>query len=159
MKILLSLDGSDFSKAAIDFCRNIVADPKNTSLKIISTVGRPMPIDVEPAAFSAEYYTEMERSLCKQGQKIIEQAETEVRSLFPGGLLDLTAEVITGLPQWVIVETAREWGADLIVVGSHGYGFWSRALLGSVSNSVMHHAPCSVLVVRTHKEDKGINNQ
>ena len=159
MKILLSTDGSDFSKAAIDFCRNIFADPKNTSLKIISAVGRPMPIDVEPAAFSAEYYSEMEQSLHEEGQKIVEQAETAVRSLFPGGLLDLTAEVITGSPQRVIVETAREWGADLIVIGSHGYGFWSRALLGSVSNSVVHHAPCSVLVVRTHKEDKGINNQ
>ena len=54
MKILLSTDGSDFSKAAIDFCRKIVTDPQNTSLKIISAVGRPMPIDVEPAAFAAE---------------------------------------------------------------------------------------------------------
>lgn len=159
MKILLSTDGSNFSKAAVDFCRNIVADPKNTSLKIVSVVGRPMPIDVEPDAFAAEYNTEIVRSLRKQGQKIVEKAETAVRSLFPGSLLGLTAEVITGSPQRVIVETAREWGADLIVVGSHGYGFWSRALLGSVSNSVVHHAPCSVLVVRTHKEDKGINNQ
>ena len=61
----------------------------------------------------------------------------------------MTAEVLDGSPQRVLIEKAAEWGADLIVTGSHGYGFWSRALLGSVSNSVVHHAPCSVLVVRT----------
>ena len=44
MKILLSTDGSNFSKAAIDFCPNIVTDQKNTSLKIISAVELPMPI-------------------------------------------------------------------------------------------------------------------
>lgn len=108
---------------------------QNTSLKIISAVGRPLPIDVEPAGFSAEYYHEMEQSLREQGQKIVEQTETAVLSLYPGDLLDfLTAEVITGSSQRVIVETALESGADLIVIGSHGYGFWWRALLGSVSN-------------------------
>ena len=60
----------------------------------------------------------------------------------------LTTEVLCGPPAQEIVQQAEDWGADLVVVGSHGYGFWSRALLGSVSNSVVHHAPCSVLVVR-----------
>jgi nucleotide-binding universal stress UspA family protein len=46
-----------------------------------------------------------------------------------------------------IIDKAERWRADLIVVGSHGYGFWGR-LLGSVSNYVVHNAPCSVLVVR-----------
>ena len=46
------------------------------------------------------------------------------------------------------VETAEEFGSDLIIVGSHGYSRWERLLLGSVSQSVVHHAPCSVLVVR-----------
>ena len=50
-----------------------------------------------------------------------------------------------------IIELAREWGADLIVVGSHGRGFWGR-LLGSVSTGVVHHAPCSVLVVRKREK-------
>ncbi len=149
MKILVATDGSDFSKAAIAGCRNIVADPKNTSFKIISAVERPAPIAAEPFAVSAEYFNDVEKSLREQGKKIVEQAETEIRSLFPGGLLDLTAEVLDGSPQRVLVEKAAEWGADLIVVGSHGYGFWSRVMLGSVSNSVVHHAPCSVLVVRT----------
>ena len=158
MKILLSTDGSNFSKAAIDFCPNIVTDQKNTSLKIISAVELPMPIASEPFAISAKYYNDMEQFLREQGVKFIEQAQTQIRLLFPGGLFNLTAEVITGSPQRLIVETAREWSADLIVIGSHGNRFWSRTLLGSVSNAVVHHAPCSVLVVRTNKEDKRITN-
>lgn len=148
MKILLATDGSDFSKTAIDFCRNIIADPKNTSLKILLAVERPVPMAAEPFAISAEYYNEIEQSLREKGKKNVEQAEIEIRSLFPDGLLEMTTEVIASSPQSTIVERARDWGADLIVVGSHGYGFWSRTLLGSVSNSVVHHAPCSVLVVR-----------
>ena len=60
----------------------------------------------------------------------------------------MTSEVLFGSPESRIVETAEEFGADLIIVGSHGYSRWERLLLGSVSQSVVHHAPCSVLVVR-----------
>jgi nucleotide-binding universal stress UspA family protein len=79
----------------------------------------------------------------------VEDAEAQIRSFYgsenPAGI---ETEVLGGAPQRAIVERARDWGADLIVVGSHGYGFWSRALLGSISNAVVNHAPCSVLVVR-----------
>jgi len=53
-----------------------------------------------------------------------------------------------GAPSRMIIESATNWGADLIVVGSHGRGFWGRVMLGSVSDAILHHAPCSVLVVR-----------
>ena len=152
MKILVATDGSDFSKAAINMLANIVAKPENTSLKIISAVERPTPMAVEPFAVSAEYYNETEKMLSEQAREYVEQAETQIHSLFPNGALNLTAEVIMGSPRRVIVEEAQQWGADLIVVGSHGYSFWSRVMLGSVSNSIVHHAPCSVLVVRTAKD-------
>jgi len=47
-----------------------------------------------------------------------------------------------------IVRAAGEWPADLVVIGSHGRGGVSRALLGSVAESVTRHAPCPVLVVK-----------
>jgi nucleotide-binding universal stress UspA family protein len=47
-----------------------------------------------------------------------------------------------------ITRVAREDGFDVIVVGSHGSGFVKRVLLGSVSQYLLHHAPCAVLVVR-----------
>lgn len=60
--------------------------------------------------------------------------------------------MIEGPPREIIVDEADKWGADLIVMGSRGLGAWSRVLLGSVSNAVVHHAKCSVLIVRKHKD-------
>lgn len=56
--------------------------------------------------------------------------------------------VAVGTPATEIVRTAREWAADVIVIGSHGRHGLERVLLGSVAEAVMRHAPCSVLVVR-----------
>ena len=57
-----------------------------------------------------------------------------------------------GSPESRIVEAADEFKPNLVVVGSHGYSTWERLILGSVSDSVAHHVPCSVLIVRTHDE-------
>ena len=53
-----------------------------------------------------------------------------------------------GTPVTEVVNAARDWPADLIVIGSHGRGGLERALLGSVAEGVMRHAACPVLVVR-----------
>jgi nucleotide-binding universal stress UspA family protein len=53
-----------------------------------------------------------------------------------------------GSPVTEIVKAAKDWPADLIVIGSHGRGGIRRALLGSVAEGVMRQAPCPVLVVR-----------
>jgi nucleotide-binding universal stress UspA family protein len=86
-------------------------------------------------------------------KKAVEAIE-DARSRVEKGVtkrLNITAETPEGSPKQVIVEEAEKWGADLIVVGSHGYGWWERILLGSVSQAVIHHAPCSVEVVRAPK--------
>ena len=154
MKILIATDGSDHSKAAIDALANVVANPETTAFKIVSSVEFPAMLPSDPfVGVSAEYYDRIEKAGHGQANEAVEHAETQIRSLFPNHALDITAEVISGSPQRVLVEKAAEWGADLIVVGSHGYGFWSRVMLGSVSNSVVHHAPCSVLVVRTSRAE------
>ncbi len=54
-----------------------------------------------------------------------------------------------GTPGLKIIEVAKGWPADLIVVGSHGRGKVGGLLLGSVSQAVLHHAACPVLVVRS----------
>jgi nucleotide-binding universal stress UspA family protein len=53
-----------------------------------------------------------------------------------------------GNPKVVIIDSAAEWHADLIVVGSHGRKGLGRFFMGSVSEAVARHAPCSVQIVR-----------
>ncbi len=64
-----------------------------------------------------------------------------------------------GDPPQVICNVAKSWGADLIVVGSHGRKGLGELLLGSVSNYVMHHALSSVLVVHRGPEPEPVNAQ
>lgn len=64
-----------------------------------------------------------------------------------------------GDPGRVICDTARSWEADLIVVGNRGRAGLSEFLLGSVSNYVMHHATCSVLVVHNANPKEHENHQ
>ena len=67
------------------------------------------------------------------------------------GELKITTEVANGSAKDVILDEAERWGADLIVLGSHGYSGWRRFLLGSVSHAVATHARCSVEIVRHRK--------
>jgi nucleotide-binding universal stress UspA family protein len=59
--------------------------------------------------------------------------------------------ILPGSPKAVILEEAEAFGADLIVVGSHGHGALERFLLGSVSQAMTLHARCSVEIVRSPK--------
>jgi nucleotide-binding universal stress UspA family protein len=59
---------------------------------------------------------------------------------------------ISGIPGCEICQLARTWSADLILVGSRGLKGLKEMFLGSVSNYVTHHAPCSVLIVRTNTD-------
>jgi nucleotide-binding universal stress UspA family protein len=75
----------------------------------------------------------------------LEQAAEEVRAA--GVPVETFAR--EGDPADAILDVAEERGSDLIVVGNKGMTGAKRFLLGSVPNKVSHHAPCSVLIVRT----------
>lgn len=59
-----------------------------------------------------------------------------------------SVECCGGEPSTVICDRAGDWGADLIVIGRRGHQGLTEVVLGSVSNAVVHRAPCSVLVVQ-----------
>ena len=65
------------------------------------------------------------------------------------GVANVKCHAREGDPADAILDVAEEQGADLIVVGNKGMTGAKRFLLGSVPNKVSHHAPCSVLIVRT----------
>lgn len=151
MKILIATDGSKASGSVVEEACEIIKNPENAKVKIISAVEPVAPMGAEPFAVSAEYYADINRTAREQAKTAIEQAETNLKEICPN-LGEVSGEVLQGNAARAIVEEAENCGANLIIVGSHGYGFWSRALLGSVSNSVVHHAPCSVLVVRGKRQ-------
>lgn len=147
MKIVLATDGSEFSNAAIKKCCELFGDKPDLQIKIASVFEEDYAIAAEPFAISAELYREISESAARQAEFACSSAADLIRGNCPNGTPEISHEVVKGNPEQEIVEIARNWRADLIVVGSHGRGFWGR-LLGSVSDGVLHHAPCSVLVVR-----------
>jgi nucleotide-binding universal stress UspA family protein len=76
------------------------------------------------------------------------ELDTEVGMVREAGVTDVQAHLKFGIPARTIVDLAEEVGVGLIVMGSRGRGGVRRALIGSVSSSVVPHAHCPVLVVR-----------
>jgi len=145
MRILLAVDGSAPSQDAIDE----VAErswPASTNARVISVVRPYVPPATEfvSAAFTPQDVLQEQE---KDAQQIAARA---AERLTRSGLLVDTV-VRQGDPRTVIVDEAAEWGADLIVVGSHGRTGLTRLLLGSVAQAVVAHAPCSVEVVRRRR--------
>jgi nucleotide-binding universal stress UspA family protein len=148
MKILLATDGSPFSQAAAS---EIIqrSYPPGTEVKVIS-VFHPWPLIPEPTlVLAAVYYQSLEHAR-NRATEIVENAAKKISESAPE--LVVTTEILEGSPKQVIIEEAERWGADWIVMGSHGYGPVKRFLLGSVSQSVVLNARCSVEIVRLKKK-------
>jgi nucleotide-binding universal stress UspA family protein len=149
MRIILAVDGSSYSAEAAEA---VAARPwpPETVIRVLSAVE-----DVTPPA--AELWYGPVESLERARQEMLTHAEwltTEsAESLRASGLTAETA-VRHGDARSIIVDEAKEWDADLIVVGSHGYTGLKRLLLGSVAQSVVSHAPCSVEVVRKKQTEE-----
>ena len=147
MKILLAVDGSVYSdEAAQELAKR--PWPPQSEVKVITALEIPAPVGMEPWAISPDYFENFERALRPAAQAVLDNALLKLKSI-TDKTLKITSEIILGSPAQVIVDEAESWGADLIVMGSRGLGVWNRLLLGSVSNAVVHHAKCSVEVVRT----------
>jgi len=101
---------------------------------------------IDPAFIMAAAHVDQIAEQRRRSSAIIDSAVETIRREAPG--VAVTTKVVEGNPKEVIVEEAREWDADLIVVGSHGHGRFKRAVLGSVAGAVVANAPCSVCVAR-----------
>ncbi len=150
MKILLAIDGSPCSEAAVlEVARR--PWPEGSQLKVVSVVEPPGALTAEPYMGVGGYFEEVERLKQKQAEDVLGVAAGVLREGAGTARMELTTEALNGSPKRAIVEEAEAWGADLIVVGSHGYHTWERMLLGSVSQSVAALALCSVEIVRCRK--------
>ena len=148
MKILLASDGSDYSKAAIEQLSRMPF-PSNTEVRIISVFENPLlaaPGAVPMGGTLGNYYEEAVSNAKKISEDIVQNASQVLQK--KNADLSVTTTVVNGRPKITILEEAETFGAELIVVGSHGHGAFTRFLLGSVSQSISVHADCSVLIVR-----------
>jgi nucleotide-binding universal stress UspA family protein len=136
MRLLLAIDDSNFSEAAV---QAVIAhrEPKGTEIQVLNVVDLDIPI---PTSYAANFRQES----LKRGQELVHRAE-EVLS--KAGF-KVQAAVEEGDPKSKILDHAARWKADLIVMGSHGRKGSERFLMGSVSDGVARHAPCSVEIVR-----------
>lgn len=150
MKILLAVDGSPYSDAAVE---EVIKRPwpPQSEVKIITAFATPL-VGLGQEPWPADYFEEMRKSAWDSARTVVDNALGKLNEA-SAKTLKISHEIIGGSPSQVIVEAAERWGADLILMGSRGLGAWNRLLLGSVSDAVVHHAKCSVEVVRISTSD------
>jgi nucleotide-binding universal stress UspA family protein len=150
-KILLATDGSKEAELAAKTASDL-AQKTHSELHMVHVFGiAPIGPPVYPEATdlqSVEREAEAEELSRISEQRAREMLEEEVGKVRAAGSTVAQGHLIEGRVAPEVVALAEEIGAGLIVMGSRGHGGIRRALMGSVSDSVVRHAHCPVLVVR-----------
>ena len=143
MKVLIGVDDSPHSQAAVEFVQKM-SWPAETRMLVVSSLapeatrfGAYEPSAAVKAAGMVERIREFQEELVTRSQQKLTEAGLEAEG-----------RVIEGDPREALLEAASKAGADLIVVGSHGRTGLEKLLMGSVASHIVAHASCSVLVVR-----------
>ena len=149
LRILLAIDGSEQSDAAVDAIAR-QHYPADSEVRVISVVAPAyIPDAFAGGGGTTDLYVELENTARDLARAAVDKAAAQLRTDEASRHLHVTTGVLAGSPKRVILEDAEAFGADWIVVGSHGQGMLERFLLGSVSQAVALHAKCSVAIVRS----------
>jgi len=140
MKILAAIDDSHFSETAIDGISQYFK-PQSIEIRVLHVL-TPIVLSDIPQ-MSRGYAPELEDE-AKAARALVEKHAARLRA--EGYAAEAAVE--TGDVREEILDAAADWHADLILLGCHGHKGMTRLLLGSVAESVIRHATCSVLVVR-----------
>ena len=153
-RLLVAIDESDMSQYVFDEAVSL-AKTNNANLMLLHVLN---PLDeqyingmvVEPTIFYLEHQGESNKK-CIDWERLEEQRLKWLKSKCEQaeklGIVAESSQHI-GEPSRIICDIARNWNADLIVIGRRGLRGFSEFFLGSVSNYVLHHAHCSVLIVQ-----------
>jgi nucleotide-binding universal stress UspA family protein len=145
-KILLATDGSREAKIAARTAVDL-ADKTGSELHVAFVLRTQDVPDYSTMGFDTE--TAHEEEIKQMGQRLLDE---QVRRVEETGGTVAGAHFRMARPDQGILTIGEDVGTGLLVLGSRGLGGVKRALMGSVSDSVVRHAHCPVLVVR--KEDK-----
>lgn len=140
--ILVPTDMSEAAEEALDFACEL-AQPFDATIHLLHVIS--IPVLGVPELGVALTSTVID-SMVRDDQEALDDLACRKRHKAKFAPVMLR----TGDARDLIVQTAKEIGADLIVMGTHGRRGVSRALLGSVTESVVRTAPCPVLTVRPH---------
>ncbi len=145
--IVVGTDGSPTAQQAVEQASALAA--ANHSRLVIVTAYQPgehAGLGVDPDEVPADLrYTLSDRA---QAEELTQSGRAAAHAL---GVRKVVVQALPGDPADVLLEAARDFEAELIVVGSKGLTSHAHFVLGSVAASVAHHAPCDVLVARTTK--------
>ena len=141
MKTLLAVDGSDNAYEAVHAMKYMARAEELTLLHALDVPRPAYPMMVPEVA--EELYRSLEQSMREDGERLLDR----VQSLLPMHAGPSTKHLRIGSPAEVIVATAEEQQADLIVMGARGLGPIKERLLGSVSHRILTLAPCATLIV------------
>ena len=136
--IVVGVDGSAHAEAALEFALEEAA-LRGASLRVVSAWELPSSV-----AVGGVYTPEVFDVFPQEAQTILSKALARATELQPA--VPVEGKVIEGSAAAALLEEARD--AAMLVVGSRGRGGFASLLLGSVTQQVVHHAPCPIVVVR-----------
>ncbi len=145
--IIVGVDGSEHSRLALGWAMREAA-MRQVPLTVMTVLPMPVrpateiywPIPEFPGGTAAA-----ERHAAGELQEMVDKVASETRENVP----ETRVFAVTGDPAEELIRAARD--ADMLVVGSRGSGGFSRLMMGSVSNKVMHHAACPVVIVPANR--------
>ncbi len=143
MKILVAVDDSPHSRAAIEFVKSMKW-AGGASVVVLSAARPVVSAYAEVYAAGGGYSEQVYHEQVKQCEELVSRVEADLRTAG----FHTEGQVVRGDPREAIVHQARSLKVDLIAMGSHGRSGLAKLLLGSVASYVVSHAPCNVLVVK-----------
>ncbi|MCB0712708.1 MAG: universal stress protein [Ignavibacteriae bacterium] len=151
MKILISYDGSSCAQDALKELRR-AGLPEQADVLVVSVAEQWR----APAGSSGQALDVSDLADSASALKVAEDARAKLWADFPGWTIEAEGKV--GSVSTQVVKSADEWGADLVVVGSHGLNAAERFVFGSISQQLVTNAHSSVRVARgnPHREDQPI---
>jgi nucleotide-binding universal stress UspA family protein len=150
MKMVLATDGSEDAALAAQVAADIANE---TASELHVVYAEPVPVYGEFPSGRLEINEAVEKEVSKRAQWFLDEQVEKIRAT---GASVSQAHLRLGRIDEEIVTLAEEIGAGLVVVGSRGLGGLRRVLMGSVSDSVVRHAHCPVMVVRGEEDGEPI---